>query len=228
MGHWLSVDPLADKYPGISPYAYCAWNPIKFVDPDGREHICRLAHPWQLKNTTLSESERREMIATNNRLAANKDKRKAINLNNVFELFAHGTPNGVRDRITFVSNPHKLYEVFSDCSQYLSSKNSNSSIYILYSCNTGKGDNSIGQQLSGVKEVFGSVVIAPTDVVSINEKGKEIVGNNGTWNVFYKGKQVMTISGKEGAMTRFMQSKLKNGESGLKQFLKQCEQLYNN
>ena len=34
---WLSVDPLADKYPGISPYAYCAWNPMKYVDPDGRE-----------------------------------------------------------------------------------------------------------------------------------------------------------------------------------------------
>ena len=34
---WLSIDPMADKYPGISPYAYCAWNPIKLVDPDGRE-----------------------------------------------------------------------------------------------------------------------------------------------------------------------------------------------
>ena len=33
---WLSVDPLADKYPNISPYAYAAWNPIKYVDPDGR------------------------------------------------------------------------------------------------------------------------------------------------------------------------------------------------
>ena len=33
---WLSVDPLADKYPAISPYAYCTWNPVKFVDPDGR------------------------------------------------------------------------------------------------------------------------------------------------------------------------------------------------
>ena len=36
---WLSVDPLADKYPGISPYAYCNWNPIKYVDPDGRKII---------------------------------------------------------------------------------------------------------------------------------------------------------------------------------------------
>ena len=33
---WLSVDPLADKYPGISPYAYCVWNPVKLVDPEGK------------------------------------------------------------------------------------------------------------------------------------------------------------------------------------------------
>ena len=32
---WLSVDPMADKYPSLSPYAYCAWNPVKLVDPDG-------------------------------------------------------------------------------------------------------------------------------------------------------------------------------------------------
>ena len=34
---WLSVDSLAEKYPNISSYAYCANNPVKFVDPDGRE-----------------------------------------------------------------------------------------------------------------------------------------------------------------------------------------------
>ena len=28
---------MADKYPSISPYAYCAWNPVRLVDPDGRE-----------------------------------------------------------------------------------------------------------------------------------------------------------------------------------------------
>ena len=36
MTSWLSVDPMADKYPDISPYAYCMWNPVKLVDPDGR------------------------------------------------------------------------------------------------------------------------------------------------------------------------------------------------
>ena len=37
MTMWLSVDPLADKYPSISPYAYCAWNPVKLIDQDGKE-----------------------------------------------------------------------------------------------------------------------------------------------------------------------------------------------
>ena len=37
MTMWLSVDPMADKYPSISPYAYCAWNPMKLVDPEGNE-----------------------------------------------------------------------------------------------------------------------------------------------------------------------------------------------
>ena len=37
MTGWLSVDPLADKYPSLSPYAYCAWNPIRLVDPEGEE-----------------------------------------------------------------------------------------------------------------------------------------------------------------------------------------------
>ena len=33
---WLSVDPLADKYPAITPYAYCTWNPMKNKDPNGK------------------------------------------------------------------------------------------------------------------------------------------------------------------------------------------------
>ena len=35
MTMWFSVDPMADKYPSISPYAYYAWNPVKIIDPNG-------------------------------------------------------------------------------------------------------------------------------------------------------------------------------------------------
>ena len=36
---WLSVDPMSDKYPSLSPYVYCANNPVKLVDPDGRKIV---------------------------------------------------------------------------------------------------------------------------------------------------------------------------------------------
>ena len=36
-GSFLSMDPLAEKYYHLSPYAYCAGDPVNLVDPDGRE-----------------------------------------------------------------------------------------------------------------------------------------------------------------------------------------------
>jgi RHS repeat-associated protein len=35
---WLSVDPLFEKYVGMSPYNYCAGNPVNFIDPDGMDY----------------------------------------------------------------------------------------------------------------------------------------------------------------------------------------------
>ncbi len=36
---WDRVDPLAEKFYHISPYAYCYDNPINFFDPDGRRGL---------------------------------------------------------------------------------------------------------------------------------------------------------------------------------------------
>ena len=34
---FLTIDPMAEKYSQMSPYAYCANNPILFIDPNGKE-----------------------------------------------------------------------------------------------------------------------------------------------------------------------------------------------
>jgi RHS repeat-associated protein len=37
IGRWAGVDALADKYAPVSPWAYCANNPIRLIDPNGRD-----------------------------------------------------------------------------------------------------------------------------------------------------------------------------------------------
>ena len=34
---WTAIDPLAEKYYSVSPYSYCAGNPVRFVDLDGKD-----------------------------------------------------------------------------------------------------------------------------------------------------------------------------------------------
>ena len=50
---WLSVDPMADKYPSTSPYTYCADNPVRLVDPDG-EDVWILANDIKTRNEAFN------------------------------------------------------------------------------------------------------------------------------------------------------------------------------
>lgn len=38
---WMSLDPLATKYPSLSPYAFVGNSPIMLVDPDGKKLILK-------------------------------------------------------------------------------------------------------------------------------------------------------------------------------------------
>ena len=59
-GLFLSIDPMSDKYPSISPYSYCTWNPLRLVDPNGDsikvigEQSSEIVKQLQTKNMNVS------------------------------------------------------------------------------------------------------------------------------------------------------------------------------
>ena len=55
---WLSVDPMAAKYPSLSPYVYCADNPVMLVDPNGEEIVLETIYKKDANGNDTKEIER--------------------------------------------------------------------------------------------------------------------------------------------------------------------------
>jgi hypothetical protein len=81
---WLSTDPLFEKYVGMSPYNYCAGNPVMLVDPDGREVNAKLVIT-KIESKTFGYTAYGILTITDN-----NDKRKKIEA----KTFSGGIPYG--------------------------------------------------------------------------------------------------------------------------------------
>ena len=204
-GIFLSVDPMADKYPSMSPYSYCAWNPVKFVDPDGQEKIISY-------NTNSSDKNKRAEERSLTRAA----KHYTRNIG-VIHLFAHGwVPQG-QDRCLGIStyrddgnirrlkNAQALHEYLKENSAIYRKNNadgkeSKTSILVMHSCQTGE-EGAIAQQAS---QELNLLIIAPSENITSREdqysggrtEYKEYVSDNGVWNVYYKGELMESFNGK--------------------------------
>lgn len=83
---WLSVDPMSDNNPSLSPYSYCSWNPMRLIDPDGRDD-------WELnkngelvwmkksKNETIKMGNR--SIFSDNPIMGSGEEGTIVNLNGI-------------------------------------------------------------------------------------------------------------------------------------------------
>ena len=112
---WISVDPMADKYPNLSPYTYCADNPVKLVDPEGR--IFEVANNEESHRDVLSivEEQHRQYISfgENGQVAINTEGLSENALKNDIGLSL------INDMV--VSNKKYYYET-SDVALYCNSE----------------------------------------------------------------------------------------------------------
>ena len=69
---WLSVDPMSDKYASLSPYVYCADNPLKLVDPNGEE-VVEGKPPWKLAQLLSNIESKLEGSADNRQFEGHSD-----------------------------------------------------------------------------------------------------------------------------------------------------------
>ena len=138
-GFWNSVDPLADKYPGNTPYLYCGGNPIKYVDPDGRESVV---------SPEIQKDSKYKLIL---QYAQYLDK---IN-KEAIHFFGHGDLK--RNRIALDVSNNIYINTPEELNQYLLANSEtwveytatgNFTILVLESCNMGAGDDSFAQQMS--------------------------------------------------------------------------------
>ena len=78
---WLSVDPMSDKYPGTSPYTYCGNNPVRLVDPDGREVIIDgTEKTWVLKKLFSTYKNLNLTIDGSGKLQASIEKKTKLSV----------------------------------------------------------------------------------------------------------------------------------------------------
>ncbi len=86
VGRWLSIDPLAVKYPYLSPYNFVANMPTIAVDPDGKEIIVVVASDEHDNSFKFINAAIRELRKMSNRKSASTQNRTLVlaNVNNFY------------------------------------------------------------------------------------------------------------------------------------------------
>ena len=206
---FTSRDAMFEKYFWMSPYAYCANNPVKYVDPTGCEKVISLV--MNSENTTKNRKNQRLYNAAD-RYMENEP---------VIHLWAHGDQNKIeycnsKGKPDYIKDGSDMNDFLTEQSTIYKENQAKgqTSILVLHSCETGKGEDNIAKQLSNDLNLL---VVAPSEKIvtsrenkdtpqefcyeigvnKVIEKanGKNIIGKRGAWNIYYKGVKVDSFNG---------------------------------
>ncbi|PKP00905.1 MAG: hypothetical protein CVU11_16780, partial [Bacteroidetes bacterium HGW-Bacteroidetes-6] len=102
---WLSVDPMADKYPNLSPYNYCMNNPVMLIDPNGDSTI----YYYKGEYLFTSYDDDRRLVCDLSDMEEGKAKRYINDLRNAQ---ADGSFSKVQDDKEFNENLRSMGTVY--------------------------------------------------------------------------------------------------------------------
>ncbi len=197
---WMSVDPLAEKYPNVSSYVYVENNPIVYIDPDGREKIIALN----------SNSNRNILLIA----AANKYPEN----DGVIHIWAHGSSSGIEVNANngnvFINTPSQLNSFLLNESDVWKDRDDGSfSVIVLHSCETGKHPNSFAEEMSKSEYFKNVLIVAPNEAIAVSHQTNEEIGvftyttqdvsgktktikdKKGSWLFYLNGKNVNSMDG---------------------------------
>ena len=168
---WLTPDPLSEKYYGISPYAYCAGNPVNYIDPDGKAFDWILDAPFIIFDGTA---------AIYHKIKGNDDKAKEY-LKNLGVDIAYAIAPGMTVATSRIKDVDKLFKFVQKATHGNSKLSTNAQhAYDIIELSTGRRVKT-GISGGGIRIRDGKSKRAEKQVRSLNKKagyekyGSEIV-----------------------------------------------------
>jgi len=141
-GRFMTVDPLAEKYPNVSPYVYCLNNPVKFVDPDGKA-VFLFATRLPMENgpmkSVISPATHTFIVVSGN--------------DNVNHYYAYGGENGMNGKLMKAEYQQDI-QVYSDYAEGMT--NPNLKAAIVMPIPEGMTSEQFDQKVISTAESFGN------------------------------------------------------------------------